>query len=99
MTKEYYNTSLINFPRWQQVLCDIFMSNVVRNEKTFKSKISKNIDTTLSHIHYIVIELNKMGLILETPSGRLKYLKLTEKGTKIAKNIIRVKEEMGLNQK
>lgn len=53
----------------------------------YASSLAKIVDCTYSHIVKILNEMQKAGLIVFKKQGRLKVLKLTEKGQKVAQNI------------
>ncbi len=53
----------------------------------YASSLAKIVDCTYSHIVKILNEMQKAGLVQFKKQGRLKVLKLTEKGTKVAQSI------------
>ena len=53
----------------------------------YASSLAKVVDCTYSHIVKILNEMQKAGLITFKKQGRLKVLKLTEKGQKVAQSI------------
>ncbi|OIO64339.1 hypothetical protein COY28_05955 [Candidatus Woesearchaeota archaeon CG_4_10_14_0_2_um_filter_57_5] len=58
----------------------------LRNAKgeVYASTIAKQIDCTYSHVVKILQETEKAGLIKFNKQGRLKLLRLTERGEKLA---------------
>ena len=53
----------------------------------YASSLAKVVDCTYSHIVKILNEMQKAGLVQFKKQGRLKVLKLTEKGVKVAQSI------------
>lgn len=62
---------------------------VLKNAKgeMYASSIAKQIDCTYSHVVKILQQIEKAGLVKFNKQGRLKLLKLTEKGEKLAEHI------------
>lgn len=57
----------------------------------YASSLAKVVDCTYSHIVKILNEMQKAGLILFQKQGRLKVLKLTDKGKEVAKSIDKIR--------
>jgi len=58
----------------------------------YACKISREIESTYSHVVKIVTKLEEIGLIKKTPlDNRTNNLKLTDKGKIIAKNLDKLK--------
>lgn len=53
----------------------------------YASSLAKVVDCTYSHIVKILNEMQKAGLVQFKKQGRLKVLKLTDKGVKVAQSI------------
>lgn len=62
------------------ILIELFSSP----NETYASSLAKNVDCTYSHVVKVLKEMETFGLISFEKTGRLKVLKLTEKGKKIA---------------
>lgn len=56
-------------------------------KKTYVSVLSKAIDCTYSHTVKLLTSFKKLGLVEFEKDGRIKYVKLTEKGKDIADSI------------
>jgi len=57
------------------------------NKARYGSILAKEVDCTYSHAVKILQTLEKLGLVLFEKQGRIKLIKLTKKGEKIADNI------------
>jgi len=62
------------------------------NKKIWFSKLTREIKGTNSCVHKNILELNHLGLIEKIEDGRIKELKLTLKGIKVARLIIKIRE-------
>ena len=65
----------------------------LRNTKgsMYASSLAKSVDCTYSHVVNIIHYMEKYKLVEFQKKGRLKLLKLTEKGSKIADHFSEVK--------
>lgn len=67
--------------------------NVLRNSQgSCASEIARKIDCTYSHVHKILLFLEKEEFINFEKQGRIHKIDLTEKGEKIAEHIEKIKE-------
>lgn len=57
----------------------------------YGSILAKEVDCTYSHAVKILQEMEKADLVNFEKSGRIKIIKLTENGNKVAENIERIK--------
>jgi len=62
-----------------------------RNNR-YGSVLAKEVDCTYSHAVKILQEMEKAKLVMFEKHGRIKNIKLTEAGTKIAENISKIQE-------
>ncbi len=58
----------------------------------YGSVLAKEVDCTYSHAVKILQEMEKSKLVTFEKSGRIKIIKLTENGDKVAESIERIKE-------
>lgn len=58
----------------------------------YGSVLAKEVDCTYSHAVKILQEMEKSKLVSFEKSGRIKMIKLTENGDKVAESIERIKE-------
>ncbi len=58
----------------------------------YGSVLAKEVDCTYSHAVKILQEMEKSKLVSFEKSGRIKLIKLTENGDKVAESIERIKE-------
>ena len=58
----------------------------------YASVLAKQIDCTYSHVVKILQEMEKSGLVDFEKQGRIKVIKLTDTGNKIADHIGRIKD-------
>ena len=63
-------------------------------QEHYASSLAKVVDCTYSHIVKILNEMQKAGLIVFKKQGRLKVLKLTEKGQKVAQSIDNIRNNL-----
>ncbi len=63
-------------------------------QEHYASSLAKVVDCTYSHIVKILNEMQKSGLIMFKKQGRLKVLKLTEKGQKVAQSIDNIRNNL-----
>lgn len=54
-------------------------------ESAYAAMIAKRIDSTFPHTSSILSELEAQGLVKSRPEGRIRYLKLTDRGRRIAR--------------
>ena len=62
------------------------------NKNRYGSVLAKEVDCTYSHAVKILQEMEKAKLVNFEKQGRIKVIKLTESGEKIADNIGKIKE-------
>jgi DNA-binding MarR family transcriptional regulator len=60
----------------------------------YGSILAKEIDCTYSHAVKILQNLEKLNLVSFEKKGRIKLIKLTEKGTEIAGNIEEIRDRI-----
>jgi len=60
----------------------------------YGSILAKEVDCTYSHAVKILQEMEKAKLVSFEKQGRIKTIKLTEKGSKIAEAIDKIKESL-----
>ena len=58
----------------------------------YGSVLAKEVDCTYSHAVKILQEMEKAKLVNFEKQGRIKVIKLTDQGTKIAENIERIRD-------
>jgi predicted transcriptional regulator len=58
----------------------------------YGSILAKEVDCTYSHAVKILQEMEKAKLVVFEKHGRIKSIKLTDNGNKVAENIERIKE-------
>ncbi len=61
------------------------------SKNRYGSVLAKEVDCTYSHAVKILQEMEKAKLVSFEKAGRIKTIKLTENGDKIAENIERIK--------
>jgi len=59
-------------------------------QEVYASSLAKEINCTYSHVVKILQQMNKAGLIEFAKQGRIKLLKLTKKGEKVAEHISQI---------
>ncbi|MDY6864589.1 MAG: hypothetical protein SVY15_01275 [Halobacteriota archaeon] len=57
-------------------------------ERPYTSTIIKEVDTTFAHATNLLIEMERLGLVLSHKEGRVKYIELTEHGESVV-NILK----------
>ena len=62
------------------------------NKNRYGSVLAKEVDCTYSHAVKILQEMEKAKLVNFEKQGRIKVIKLTESGEKIADNIGKIRE-------
>jgi len=67
----------------------VSLKNNIRNR--YGSILAKEVDCTYSHTVKILQEMEKSGLVTFEKQGRIKTIKLTEKGGKVADHIDKAK--------
>lgn len=67
---------------------------IPNNKETYANQLAKKSGVTYSHTCKILEELKKEKIITERKNGRTIYLKLTEKGIKIKKNLLEIIKEV-----
>lgn len=67
----------------------VCLKNNVRSR--YGSILAKEVDCTYSHTVKILQEMERSGLVSFEKQGRIKTIKLTDKGTRIADHIDKVK--------
>ena len=61
----------------------------------YGSQLAKDVDCTYSHAVKILQTLEEMGLVSFEKKGRIKIIKLTPKGTKVAEHIEVIRNIVG----
>ncbi len=61
----------------------------------YGSQLAKDVDCTYSHAVKILQTLEEMGLVSFEKKGRIKIIKLTPKGTKVAEHIEGIRNIVG----
>lgn len=74
-----------------QKYSEIFLF-LLGNEKTYASKMNIKINCTYSYANKCLNLMNEQGFITSHQDGRMKYIKLTKKGRKVAEKIFELKE-------
>ncbi len=62
------------------------------NKNRYGSLLAKEVDCTYSHVVKILQEMEKAKLVCFEKQGRLKRIKLTENGDKVAEYIEKIKD-------
>lgn len=57
------------------------------SNEIYASSLAKNVDCTYSHVVKILQEMERYNIVAFEKSGRLKIIRLTDKGLKIASSI------------
>ena len=60
---------------------------IAKQDNPYASVISKEVEATYAHTTSVLSEMEHYGLISLNQKGRVKYIKLTDLGNKIAKNL------------
>lgn len=71
----------------QKIPTKILVELKESHEPTYTSQISKSVDCTYSHTVKVLDEMHALGLIEFERNGRLKLVKLTNKGNQLAQKI------------
>ena len=88
-------------PRAKKDIFDVFFRKkpamiLVALKKNIKNRygsiLAKEVDCTYSHTVKILQEMEKSGLVGFEKQGRIKVIRLTDTGTKIADHIGRIKD-------
>ena len=87
MVKDAFNT----FFRKKPALILIALRKNARAR--YGSLLAKEVDCTYSHAVKILQSLEKFGLVAFEKKGRIKLIKLTNKGAEIANNIQKIKDQ------
>ena len=87
MVKDAFNT----FFRKKPALILIALRKSSRAR--YGSLLAKEVDCTYSHAVKILQSLEKFGLVAFEKKGRIKLIKLTNKGTEVANNIQKIKDQ------
>ncbi len=77
------------FFRKKPAMILVALRNDMRNK--YGSVLAKEVDCTYSHAVKILQEMEKARLVNFEKQGRIKVIRLTENGTRIAENIERIK--------
>ncbi|MBW6451291.1 MAG: MarR family transcriptional regulator [DPANN group archaeon] len=84
-------------------LCDLFLHAKpvqillalrIKNESVYASTLAKITDCTYSHTVKILELFMKKGIVSFEKVGRIKYIKLTEKGSEYAKDFEKVMKKL-----
>jgi len=75
---------LIYIPAWMKILRILYMKRT-----QYGSAFKDDVSIVYSHIHHILQELIKQGLIGAEKKGRRRYYYLTHSGLEMAKGITR----------
>ncbi|MGB9708024.1 MAG: winged helix DNA-binding protein [Candidatus Pacearchaeota archaeon] len=86
MVKDAFNT----FFRKKPALILIALRKSVRAR--YGSLLAKEVDCTYSHAVKILQSLEKFGLVAFEKKGRIKLIKLTNKGQDVAESIQKIKD-------
>ncbi len=87
----------------EERLCELFLHTKpvqillalrVNKEKTYASVLAKMTDCTYSHTVKILELFKKRDIVAFEKNGRIKYIKLTEKGDEYAKDFERVMKKL-----
>jgi predicted transcriptional regulator len=67
--------------------------NIASNNgnKCYSTKVNKEIDCTYSHGVKLLNTLEELGLVETERNGRIRNIKLTEKGKEFAKHLVEIK--------
>jgi predicted transcriptional regulator len=57
---------------------------ILREGETYPSAVAKKVGTTFAHALHILAKLEKAGLVASREEGRIRRVKLTEKGEELA---------------
>jgi predicted transcriptional regulator len=66
--------------------CSIFLA-IPRSEKPYVSVLMKEADTTFAHATNILSDFEAYGLVEFVSGGRMKYVKLTRRGSEVLKSL------------
>ena len=77
------------FFRKKPAMILVALKNDLRNR--YGSILAKEVDCTYSHAVKILQEMEKARLVDFEKQGRIKLIKLTDSGTRVAENIERIK--------
>jgi predicted transcriptional regulator len=66
--------------------CSIFLA-IARSEKPYVSVLTKDADTTFAHATNILSDFEAYGLVEFVSEGRMKYVKLTRRGSEVLKSL------------
>lgn len=86
MTKDVFNT----FFRRKPALILVALQKNARAR--YGSLLAKEVDCTYSHAVKILQNLERYGLVAFEKKGRIKLIKLTNKGVSLAESIQKIKE-------
>lgn len=78
----------------QKKPCLIFLA-ITRVEKPYVSVLMKEADTTFAHTTNILSDMEAFGLVEFVSEGRVKYVKLTRRGTEVLKALKILDDTLG----
>ena len=70
----------------------------LRMGENFSLNTAREMNITFSHVNTTVSALTDLGLIQRRKDGRCNYISLTESGSKIAKHLAQIVEELQDNE-
>jgi len=83
---------LLNFPRWNDILVEIKKNN---EKNRYCERLNRKIKGSRSYIREVVKKLVKNNLIKIKPTRKIKWLELTDKGSRVTESIIQMRSELG----
>ena len=76
---------------WQEITLVLYK---LQDNQRYCQKVYREITTSSSHVRNILKCMEKEDFIRRESKGRIKYIVMTEKGKEIAKNILKLKEDL-----
>ena len=77
----------IFLPKWADLLIALYNSS---EEQRYCGRLHKQTGITTRHLRSLIDDLEKMNIISVQSRGKIKYIKLTETGTKLAESLVKI---------
>lgn len=81
----------LSLPGWSNLLLAL---NRLEDNQTYCQKVYREVRIASSHVRNIISHLEEKELIKREKKGRIKHITLTRKGKQIAKDVLKLKQDL-----
>lgn len=81
----------LNLQGWEELSLTLYN---LQNSQRYCQKVYKEVTTASSHVRSIIICMEEKDLVRRRAKGRIKYIILTKKGKEIAKDVLKLKQDL-----